>query len=169
MNCLNSKAHRLEHCRRSHFPINGGPTRGQALCCPDLSSKGMPSWVALFKALGGGSINTYLDGQKIAYDMDDLDQASRTALYAALSRLLYTHRHGARALVTQLILSLADMSVLMAETLDPVGSMMDEYAAEPDMVCALLEFLTELPAEIHDGRLIGNADEVLCFTMDNLF
>ncbi len=103
--------------------------------------------------------------------MDDLDGGSREALFSALVRLLSAHRNGARALITQLVLSLADLSVLLSDraSLDPVSSLMDQYAADPEMVSCLLEFLTELPAELHEGRLLGHdVEEVVllrCFAL----
>ena len=94
--------------------------------------------------------------------MDQLDLASRQSLYESIVKLLYTHRNSQRAVVTQLVLSLADLSVMLVDWADPIAVLLDTYASEPDMICCILEFLTVLPEELHDHRVL-NTDVCLLF------
>ena len=70
--------------------------------------------------------------------------------------LLYAHRNSSKAMVTQLVLALADLSALLADFVDPVALMIQTYSQEPDMISIILDFLTVLPEEIHDNRFLTN-------------
>ena len=71
-------------------------------------------------------------------------------------QLLYTHRNSSKAMITQLVLALADLSTLLVEWMDPVALMFQTYSNEPDMISIILEFLTVLPEEVNDNRLLTN-------------
>jgi transportin-3 len=64
------------------------------------------------------------------------------------------HRNGTKSVVTQLVLALADLSVLLVDWADPITIMLDSYSSEPDMIPCILEFLTVLPEELHDHRFL---------------
>ncbi len=97
---------------------------------------------------------------QIAYDVDQLDLQSRQSLLNSIVALLYTHRHSSKAMVTQLVLAMADLSALLLDYVDPIGLMIQTYSQDPDMISIILEFLTVLPEEVHDNRFLTN--EVSC-------
>lgn len=85
-----------------------------------------------------------------------MDLQSRQSLLNSIVALLYTHRYSPKALVTQLVLALADLSALLVEYVDPVGLMIQTYSQDPDMISIILEFLKVLPEEVHDNRFLTN-------------
>jgi transportin-3 len=89
-----------------------------------------------------------------------LDLQSRQSLLNSIVALLYTHRHSSKAMVTQLVLAMADLSALLLDYVDPIGLMIQTYSQDPDMISIILEFLTVLPEEVHDNRFLTN--EVSC-------
>ncbi|KAL5032389.1 hypothetical protein BDV3_000966 [Batrachochytrium dendrobatidis] len=86
--------------------------------------------------------------QKIEYDLDELDVASRESLRDALIQLLYDNRSATKNIKTQLCLSLADLTIQLPSWTDPVSHMIQVCSNDSEMMAILFKFLSILPEEL---------------------
>ena len=96
--------------------------------------------------------------QKIIHDIHTVDDEFKFNLQNSILELLYKLRNGPKNIITQLVMSLANLSVLLADKTDVVSTLLNSYQQEEEMLSCILEFLTVLPEELHDIGL--NNDQV---------
>eukprot|EP00833_Pecoramyces_ruminatium_P002145 jgi/Orpsp1_1/1176177/evm.model.c7180000056661.1 len=86
--------------------------------------------------------------KKILYDLKQLDDATKQSLINSLFELLHIYRNGPKIIITQLCISIADLSILIKSWDNPIQQLLELFSNNQEMVTCLLEFLTVLPEEI---------------------
>lgn len=86
--------------------------------------------------------------KKILYDLKQLDDNTRQSLINSLFELLHIYRNGPKIIITQLCISIADLSILIKSWNNPIQQLLELFSNNQEMVTCLLEFLTVLPEEI---------------------
>jgi transportin-3 len=86
--------------------------------------------------------------KKILYDLKQLDDTTKQSLINSLFELLHIYRNGPKIIITQLCISIADLSILIKSWENPVQHLLELFSNNQEMVTSLLEFLTVLPEEI---------------------
>lgn len=84
----------------------------------------------------------------MTFDLQQVEQSQRSALRDSLIAALQQFATGPRTVLIQICLSLAGLAVQMSDWADPVGEMIRNFGQSPQLVPALLEFLTILPEEV---------------------
>ncbi|KAJ1674560.1 Nuclear import receptor, partial [Spiromyces aspiralis] len=95
---------------------------------------------------------------KIINDLRDLDSSAVISLRDSLVNYIKNVRTLPQNLITQVCLSLADIAVQSEAWTNPVADITQQFSADPYLVTCLLEFLTVLPEEVFNDRIVISDD-----------
>ncbi|KAJ1922290.1 Nuclear import receptor [Mycoemilia scoparia] len=91
---------------------------------------------------------------KIINDLSDLDSSAVNSLKDSLIAHLKDAQSQPQSLIIQLCLSLAGIAVQSEAWADPVAEIIQQLSSDPFQIACLLEFLTVLPEEMMNERII---------------
>lgn len=90
----------------------------------------------------------------MTFDLQQVEAAQLSALRDSLLTAVQKFAAGPRVVLIQTCLALAGLALQMMDWEDPVTQMIQNFGQTPQLVPALLQFLTVLPEEITSNSRI---------------